>query len=98
VTAADVVVQGAPDDVLLRAVPVLRGMRARITRYDGEEGTLEARRMRYGVASTIRLRAAAHGEDVTRLHIESEAGGRWRLARRIVSAWNVRTVRRHLGS
>lgn len=71
--AAEVVVAAPPDTVLLHGVAVLRRLGARITRYDGDEGTAEARLRRLTRPALIRLRAEAAGGDATRLHVESDA-------------------------
>ena len=69
----DVVVAASPDVVLLHGVAVLRRLGARITRYDGDEGTAEARLRRLTRPALIRLRAEASGDTATRLHVESDA-------------------------
>jgi hypothetical protein len=74
--ADDVVVTAQPDETLLASVAVLRHLGARITRYDAEAGTLEARVRRFLRPALIRLRAEADG-DATRLYVESDALG-WR--------------------
>ena len=75
--ARDVVVAGSPDEALLASVALLRHLGARITRYDAEAGTLEARLRRWLWPASIRLQAAAEGELTTRVSVESDAlGGR----------------------
>jgi hypothetical protein len=71
--ACDVVVAAEPDVVLLHGVAVLRRLGARITRYDAEAGTAEARLRRFTRPALVRLRAEAAGETATRLHVESDA-------------------------
>jgi hypothetical protein len=71
----DVVVAAQPDDVLLHGVAVLRGLGARITRYDVEERTAEARLRRFARPALVRLRAVPAGAAATRLHVESDALG-----------------------
>ena len=71
--ARDVVVAAPPDAVLLYGVTVLRRLGARITRYDGDEGTAEARLRRFMRPALIRLRAEASGAAATCLHVESDA-------------------------
>jgi hypothetical protein len=71
--ARDVVVAAPPDAVLLHGVAVLRRLGARITRYDGDEGTAEARLRRFTRPALVRLRAEAAGDTATRLHVESDA-------------------------
>jgi len=68
----DVVVSAQPDATLLASVAVLRHLGARITRYDAEAGTLEARVRRCWRPACIRLRAEAEGA-ATRLTVESDA-------------------------
>jgi hypothetical protein len=68
----DVVVTAQPDEALLASVAVLRHLGARITRYDAEAGTLEARVRRFLRPALIRLRAEADGE-ATRVRVESDA-------------------------
>jgi hypothetical protein len=59
--------------VLLHSVAVLRRLGARITRYDGDAGTVEARLRRFTRPAVIRLHAEAHGADATRLRVQSDA-------------------------
>ena len=68
----DVVVTAQPDETLLASIAVLRHLGARITRYDAEAGTLEARVRRFLRPALIRLRAEPEGE-ATRLRVESDA-------------------------
>ena len=68
----DVVVPAQPDEALLASVAVLRHLGARITRYDAEAGTLEARVRRFLRPALIRLRAEPAGV-ATRVHVESDA-------------------------
>jgi len=65
-------VGGAPDDVLLRATTALRRMGARITRYDIEALTLEARIAGSLGASLVRVRAEEADASRTRLVVETE--------------------------
>ena len=67
-----VVVPAQPDEALVASVAVLRHLGARITRYDAEAGTLEARVRRFLRPALIRLRAEADG-DSTRVRLESDA-------------------------
>jgi hypothetical protein len=71
--ARHVVVAAQPDEVLLHGVAVLRRLGARITRYDVDEGTAEARLRRLTRPALIRLRAEAMGTATTRLCVESDA-------------------------
>ena len=70
--ARDVVVAAEPDVVLMHGVAVLRRLGARITRYDAEAGTAEARLRRFARPALIRLRAEADGA-ATRLRVETDA-------------------------
>ena len=67
------IVAAQPDEVLQHGVAVLRRLGARITRYDLEEGTAEARLRRLTRPALIRLRAEAQGDAATCLHVESDA-------------------------
>ena len=69
----DVVVAAQSDEVLQHGVAVLRRLGARITRYDIDEGTAEARLRRFTRPALIRLRAEPVGPARTRLHVESDA-------------------------
>jgi len=71
--ARDVVVAAQPDEVLLHGVAVLRRLGARITRYDADQGTAEARLRRFTRPALIRLRVEAQGARATRLRVESDA-------------------------
>jgi hypothetical protein len=68
----DVVVAAEPEVVLMHGVAVLRRLGARITRYDAETGTAEARLRRFRRPALIRLHAEAAGA-ATRLRVESDA-------------------------
>ena len=70
--ARDVVVAAQPDEALLASVAVLRHLGARITRFDAEAGTLEARVRRFLRPALIRLRTEADGA-ATRVSVESDA-------------------------
>src|SRR5262249_56162009 len=65
----EVAVPGPPEDVLLRSAAALRRMGARLTRYDADALTLEARVRRWGIATVIRVAAKLDGE-ATRLEVE----------------------------
>jgi hypothetical protein len=78
----EIVVAGSPDEALLASIALLRHLGARITRYDAEAGTLEARLRRWIRPASIRLRAAAEGETATRVSVESDALGGGLLIRR----------------
>ena len=71
-SARDVVVNAQPDEALLASVAVLRHLGARITRYDADAGTLEARLRRFLRPALIKLRAEPEGA-ATRVHVESDA-------------------------
>jgi hypothetical protein len=84
---AAVVVQAEPDHALLVSAAALRRLGARITRYDPENGTLEARGATS--ASLLRIRAIADGDHTTRLTLESDgqdAPGLFRRFRTELSA------------
>lgn len=68
----DLLVSGAPDDVLFRSVTALRRLGARITRYDAEALTLEARIVQRLGAVLVRLRAAEAEPGRTRLAVETD--------------------------
>lgn len=69
----DVVVAAEPEVVLMHGVAVLRRLGARITRYDAEAGTAEARLRCFTRPALVRLQAEATGGAATRLHVESDA-------------------------
>lgn len=71
--ARDVIVAAQPDEVLLHGVAVLRRLGARITRYDMEAGTAEARLRRFARPALVRLRVEPAGAEATRLSLESDA-------------------------
>ena len=71
--ARDVVVAAPPDAVLLHGVAVLRRLGARITRYDAETGTAEARLRRFRRPAVVRLSVAPEGDEATRVSVESDA-------------------------
>jgi hypothetical protein len=71
--ARDVVVAAEPDVVLMHGVAVLRRLGARITRYDAQAGTAEARLRRLTRPALIRLHAEPTGAAGTCLHVESDA-------------------------
>jgi hypothetical protein len=79
---AAVLVAAEPDAALLSTAAALRRLGARITRYDPETGTLEARIARTAV---VRVRTAAEHGGATRVHLEGDAGAR-RVIRRFRSA------------
>ena len=65
------VVAADPDAALLASAAALKRLGAKIVRYDGDEGVLEARRDT-GVGSALfSVRATAEREGATRLHVES---------------------------
>lgn len=75
-----------PEAALLSSAAALRRLGARITRYDGEQGTLEAR-----VASTsaiVRIRTEEEDDGTTRVRLEGDAraAGVIRRFRRALSA------------
>lgn len=70
----------APDDVLLQSVAVLRHFRARVTRYDAEDGTLEACLVAGG---RLRLSATADGQG-SRVTVETHGRDWHGVARTLV--------------
>ncbi len=88
-------VDGPPDDVLLRCARALRRLGTRITRYDGDAGTLEARGRRWPVAALVRLAVREDGPGRTRVRIESAAAGA-RLLGRGAEIWTIRRFRAEL--
>ncbi len=84
------VVLGEPDDVLLSAVRALRRMGAQITRYDRDDGTLEARTSRWRVVAVLRLRAIGDDSNQTRVEFASEALSRRRLFGFVTNIANIR--------
>jgi hypothetical protein len=70
---AAVLVAAEPDVALLSSAAALRRLGARITRYDSDAGTLEARVPPAGV---VRVRTAAEREGMTRVHLEGDAAAR----------------------
>ncbi len=86
-TTAVCTVATAPDAALLAAVGVLRALGARITRYDVEGLTLEARLARWGGPARVAMRAEDDGGDGgARLHVNAEARAARGLVRRIERA------------
>ncbi len=79
---AAIVVAAEPDAALLSSAAALRRLGARITRYDPETGTLEARLTPH---ATVRIRTAAERDGTTRVHLDGDAGAR-RVVRRFRSA------------
>jgi hypothetical protein len=77
----ELLVDAAPDDVLLGSVKVLRQMGGRITRYDLEAQTLEALVPGRDATTIIQLTAAPHFDGRARLLIEDHGLGWWRRRR-----------------
>jgi hypothetical protein len=92
---AIVLVRGVPEEVLLRGARALRRLGARLTRYDAEEGTLEAQARRGRTAGLVRLRVEDGGRGLSRVRIDGEwAGGGW--LGRGAGAWTIRRLRAEL--
>jgi len=72
----DLLVAGPPDEVLLRSVTALRRLGARITRYDVETLTLEARVARRLGEALVRLHAREGEPGHTRLAVETAPASR----------------------
>jgi hypothetical protein len=90
-----VVTAGDPDEVLLRSARALRRLGARITRYDADEGTLEARTRRWRRAGLVRVSVAEDGPGGSRVTIESDYGEAGVVGRR-AAAWTIRRFRAEL--
>jgi hypothetical protein len=71
---AEVLVACDPDSALLGSAIALRRLGARITRYDSEDGTLEATIA--GGDGHVRVRAAPNGDDATLLQLEGNPSAR----------------------
>ncbi len=73
-------VRAAPEDALLASAAALRRLGARITRYDVDEGALEAR----WSSTERRARVSVDGDerDVTRLAIETDGARARSVVRR----------------
>jgi hypothetical protein len=71
---AEVRVACDPEAALLGSAAALRRLGARITRYDSEDGTLEATIT--GRDARVRLRAAANGADATLVTLEGDPAAR----------------------
>lgn len=81
--ARAVLIAADPDVALLSTAAALRRLGARITRYDSEAGTLEAR---VSPSATLRVRTApAKEEGVTQVHLEGDGAAR-RVIRRLPAA------------
>ena len=81
--AATVIVAAEPEAALMSSAAALRRLGARITRYDSESGTLEARAP---TAGTVRVRAAAHDGLTSRVDLEGDARAVIRRFRSALSA------------
>ena len=83
---AAVLIAAEPDAALLSSAAALRRLGARITRYDGEHGTLEARVPES--SAIVRVRADAGDDGTPRVQLEGapRAGGVIRRVRRALSA------------
>jgi hypothetical protein len=86
------VVAGEPSEVLYRTAQALRRLGARLTRYDLDVGTLEARARRLHVEVVVRVVVAADQPGVTRLRIEGEPAAPRRLTLG-ADRWVVRRLR-----
>ena len=69
--AATVLIAADPEGALLSSAAALRRLGARITRYDTESGTLEARVP--PAAAIVRVRTAPNDALTTRVHLEGDA-------------------------
>jgi hypothetical protein len=77
-----IVIAAEPDAALLSSAAALRRLGARITRYDTEAGTLEAR---LTPTAIVRVRTAAADGGTTRVHLDGDAAAR-RVIRRFRGA------------
>ena len=68
---ATILVAADPEGALLSSAAALRRLGARITRYDTESGTLEARVP--PAAAIVRVRTAANDALTTRVQLEGDA-------------------------
>jgi len=68
---ATLLVAADPEGALLSSAAALRRLGARITRYDTESGTLEARVP--PAATLVRVRTVANDGLTTRVHLEGDA-------------------------
>jgi hypothetical protein len=91
------VTPGDPGEVLLRSARALRRLGARITRYDAEAGTLEARTRRWRLRGLVRLDVADDGDGGSRVTIETDYTGGWLLAGR-AATWTIRRFRSELAA
>ena len=80
---ASVLVSAEPEAALLSTAAALRRLGARITRYDGEVGTLEAQVP--DSAARVRIRITPEAPETTRVHLDGDPGAR-RVIRRFRSA------------
>ena len=83
---AAVVIAAEPEAALLSSAAALRRLGARITRYDGERGTLEARLPESSAIVRVRADAGDDGTTRVQLHGDRRAGGVVRRFRRALSA------------
>jgi hypothetical protein len=70
---APIVIAADPDVALLSSAAALRRLGAKITRYDTEAGTLEARVTPAGV---VRVHAASEQEGITRVRLSGDPAAR----------------------
>ena len=77
-----IVVAAEPEAALLSSAAALRRLGARITRYDSEAGTLEAR---VAPAGIVRVQATAEEEGTTRVRLDGDPHAR-RVVRRFRGA------------
>lgn len=76
--ARTILVAAEPETALLASAAALRRLGAKITRYETDDGTLEAR---LG-AESIRLTATPSTDETSELHIETDAKRGHALVRR----------------
>ena len=88
----EILVDADPEAALLASAAALKRIGAKITRYDGDERALEARRA--GAAALVSVRVTADHEGSTRLRLETGAGEARALFREFRKELTGRTTRR----
>lgn len=86
-----------PAEALYLPMRALRRVGARITRYDAEEGTLEAWAVRWRAVGVVRVRTEEVGAGVSRVRATSEPAEGPRVLARVAGAWALRRLRVELG-
>lgn len=73
-----VTVAADPDAALMASAAALRRLGARLTRYDSDDGAIEARL----ASSRVAVRATGAGSETTQVEVSTDAPGGRRLLRR----------------